>query len=102
MLRGQTTESIVARGHDKLSTFGLLADASVAELRGYVEQLIGLGLLQQTDDAYPVLKLTAAGVTLLKDEASFPGLTLARHRVKTECRGIGRAPHHARASSSLR
>ena len=93
VLRGQTTESIVARGHDKLSTFGLLADASVAELRGYVEQLIGLGLLHQTDDAYPVLKLTAAGVTLLKDEASFPGLTLARQHVpkKGETRQRSRA-----------
>ena len=30
-----------ARGHDKLSTFGLLPDASVAEVRGYIEQLIG-------------------------------------------------------------
>jgi ATP-dependent DNA helicase RecQ len=52
----------------------------VAELRGYIEQLLGHGLLQQTDDAYPVLALTAAGLALLKDPTSFPGLTLARQR----------------------
>ena len=80
VLRGHASEQVVARGHDKLSTFGLLPDASVAELRGYVEQMIGAGLLQQTDDAYPVLGLTAAGVALLKDEAASPGLTLARQR----------------------
>ena len=80
VLRGHASEQVVARGHDKLSTFNLLAGASVAEVRGYIEQLIGLGLLQQTDDAYPVLALTARGLALLKDESSFPGLALARQR----------------------
>src|SRR4030095_12971950 len=96
-LRGQTTEQIVARQHDTLSTFGLLADASLAEVRGYIEQLIGLGLLQQTDDAYPVLKVTATGITLLKDEASVPGLSLARQRVpkKGETRQRSRAEAEA-------
>ena len=93
VLRGQTNEQVVSRAHDKLSTFGLLPDASVAELRGYIEQLIGLGLLHQTDDAYPVLRVTAQGVQLLKDEGSVPGLALARQRVpkKGEARKRSRA-----------
>ena len=81
VLRGQATEQIVSRGHSGLSTFGLLPEASVAEIRGYIEQLSGFGLLQQTDDTYPVLKLTATGLALLKDETSFPNLTLARQRL---------------------
>ena len=81
VLRGHASEQVVARGHDTLSTFGLLPSASVAEVRGYIEQLAGHGLLQQTDSAYPVLVLTPKGLALLKDEASFPGLTLARQRV---------------------
>jgi ATP-dependent DNA helicase RecQ len=81
VLRGHGSEQVMARRHDKLSTFGLLPQASVAEVRGYIEQLTGLGLLRQTDDAYPVIVLTAKGLELLKDEASFPGLTLARQRV---------------------
>jgi ATP-dependent DNA helicase RecQ len=80
VLRGHASEQVVARGHESLSTFGLLPDASVAELRGYIEQLSGLGLLQQTDDAYPVLGLTAKGVELLKDGDSMPGLALARQK----------------------
>jgi ATP-dependent DNA helicase RecQ len=93
VLRGQSSEQIVSRAHDKLSTFGLLPEASVAELRGYIEQLIGLGLLHQTDDAYPVLRVAAQGVQLLKDEKSFPGLALARQRVpaKGETRKRSRA-----------
>jgi ATP-dependent DNA helicase RecQ len=71
----------------------LLADASLAEVRGYIEQLIGLGLLYQTDDAYPVLRVTADGVKLLKDEHSTPGLALARQRMpkKGEVRVRSRA-----------
>ena len=80
VLRGAATEAVVARGHDTLSTFGLLPDASAAELRGYIEQLIGAGLLRQTDDAFPVVALTKEGADLLRDENSRPGLTLARQR----------------------
>jgi ATP-dependent DNA helicase RecQ len=80
VLRGHASEQVLARGHEKLSTFGLLPQASVAEVRGYIEQLTGLGLLRQTDGAYPVLALTMRGLELLKDEASCPGLTLARQR----------------------
>jgi len=80
VLRGHASDQVTVRRHDKLSTFGLLPEASVAEVRGYIEQLAGLGLLQQTGDEYPVLALTSKGIELLKDEASCPDLTLARQR----------------------
>jgi ATP-dependent DNA helicase RecQ len=80
VLRGSSTEGVVARGHDALSTFGLLSDASPAEIRGYIEQLTGLELLRQSDDGFPVLMLTRQGTDLLRDEHSCPGLTLARQR----------------------
>jgi ATP-dependent DNA helicase RecQ len=80
VLRGQAAEQVLARDHDKLSTFGLLKEASIAEVRGYIEQLVGLGLLHQTDGAYPVLVLSSKGLELLRDESSAPGLTLARQR----------------------
>ena len=80
VLRGHASDQVISRGHAELSTFGLLPAASVAEVRGYIEQLIGLGLLQQVGEEYPVLALTTAGVTLLKDDTSFPNLTLARQK----------------------
>jgi ATP-dependent DNA helicase RecQ len=80
VLRGHASEAVTSRGHETLSTFNLLPDAPVAEVRGYIEQLIGLGLLQQVGDEYPVLALTANGVELLKDAGSCPGLKLARQR----------------------
>jgi ATP-dependent DNA helicase RecQ len=80
VLRGSDAEGIRARGHDTLSTFGLLKDATTDEVRGYIDQLLAHGLLQQTDDAYPVLQLTATGAALLKDAATMPDLSLARQR----------------------
>jgi ATP-dependent DNA helicase RecQ len=80
VLRGSATEQVAARRHDGLTTFGLLKDCTVPEVRGYIEQLVAHGLLRQTDDAYPVLALTPPGVALLKDPAAAPGLTLARQR----------------------
>ncbi len=80
VLRGHASEQVLARGHEKLSTFGLLPQASAAEVRGYIQQLRAFGLLRATDDVYAVLTLTAKGLELLKDEASCPKLTLARQR----------------------
>ena len=46
VLRGHASEQVVARRHQTLSTFGLLPEVSVAEVRGYIEQLVGLDLLR--------------------------------------------------------
>jgi ATP-dependent DNA helicase RecQ len=66
VLTGRATEKVVASGHDALSTFGLLKEETTAAIRGYIEQLIGGGLLARDGDPYPVLRLTAAGATLLR------------------------------------
>ncbi len=91
VLRGSESEQIAARGHAALSTFGLLRDASMDEVRGYIDQLLAGGLLQQTDDNYPVLQLTPGGVALLKDPGAANGLTLARQRRALKGRAAPRA-----------
>jgi ATP-dependent DNA helicase RecQ len=78
VLRGRETDMVTGRGHQHLSVFGLLRDASADELRGYVDQLMARGLLRQTDDQYPVIQLTNEGVQLLKDPGAIPDLALAR------------------------
>ena len=80
VLRGHASDQVTARQHHTLSTFGLLSSASVAEVRGYIDQLVGQRFLRVSGDEYPVLTLTAKGLELLKNEASHPGLTLARQR----------------------
>ena len=95
VLRGATGESVTSRGHDTLSVFGLLNDQSVDDVRGYIDQLLGRGLLQQTGDQYPVLALTDDGVALLKDAGAAPGLTLARQRRPES----GRGPRRSKAET---
>lgn len=86
VLCGKTTDAVKLRTHDRLSTFGLLAGQSLAEAKGYIEQLTAHALLRQEGDQFPVLALTPAGATLLKDETSLPALRLARQRRPTKHR----------------
>jgi ATP-dependent DNA helicase RecQ len=80
VLCGSDSEQVSARRHHELSTFGLLKDSPVAEVRGYIEQLIAHGALRQTDDGFPVVALTALGIEILKEAARAGDLTLARQR----------------------
>jgi ATP-dependent DNA helicase RecQ len=96
VLRGHASEQVLARGHEGLSTFGLLADVPVSEVRGYIEQLIGAELLRQTGEEYLVLALTPKGLELLKDAAACPGLALVRQcRTRDELRPKSRAEAEA-------
>ena len=44
VLRGEESEKIIRRGHDQLSTYGLLKDCSQAQSNDWTYQLINLGL----------------------------------------------------------
>jgi ATP-dependent DNA helicase RecQ len=70
VLLGRATEKIVAAGHDRLTTFGLLKDEPAAAIRGYIEQLVSEGLLAREGDPYPVLRLTSAGAALMKGQGT--------------------------------
>ncbi len=79
VLCGSESEQVTARRHHELTTFGLLKDAPLPEVRGYIEQLIAQGFLRQTDDQFPVIALTNDGVRLLKNAAAAP-VALSRQR----------------------
>jgi ATP-dependent DNA helicase RecQ len=91
VLRGNESEQVLARGHAQLTTFGLLREASIDEVRGYIDQLLAHGLLRQTDDNYPVLQLTPLGVGLMKDPEAVPDLSLSRQRRPERGRAAPRA-----------
>jgi ATP-dependent DNA helicase RecQ len=95
VLRGSESDGVASRGHHTLSVFGLLRDATIDELRGYIEQLIAEGFLAQTDGEYPILVMTPAGVALLKDPNAAPGLALARQK-KVE---KGRVPRRSKTET---
>lgn len=66
VLRGENTESIRKWSHDGLSTYGLLRDCHKADVRDWIYQLIGQGLLVQQGDPYPTLSLNAASWEVLR------------------------------------
>jgi ATP-dependent DNA helicase RecQ len=84
VLRGADTERLRQTGHDQLSTHGLLQGHSVAEVRGWIEQLTGSGLLATTGGRYPTLYLTGTGVEVLKGEREVE--LFVTHRAKADSR----------------
>ncbi len=80
VLRGSDSDQVRSRGHHELSVFGLMKDATIDELRGYVDQLLAHGLLQQSGEEYPILQISTEGHALLKDAGAAPDLSLARQK----------------------
>ncbi|MEM7481020.1 MAG: DNA helicase RecQ [Acidobacteriota bacterium] len=78
VLRGRETDKVRAQGHAQVSTFGLLEDASISDLRGFVGQLRDQGFLRSVGDRYPILQLTEEGVALLKGGAPPEDIALFR------------------------
>jgi ATP-dependent DNA helicase RecQ len=68
VLTGKATEKVVAARHHNLSTFGLLKEEAPVAIRGYIEQLVGDGLLARDGDPYPVVRLTPAGAALMRGD----------------------------------
>ncbi|TWT96872.1 ATP-dependent DNA helicase RecQ [Botrimarina colliarenosi] len=69
VLAGSSEERIIASGHDRLSTYGLLKDCRTSDIRGWVEQLVAQGFLVKAGE-YGVLHLTPKGLALLKGEGN--------------------------------
>jgi ATP-dependent DNA helicase RecQ len=91
VLRGSESEQVAARGHGQLSTFGLLRDCSIDEVRGYIDQLLAFGFLQQTDDVFPVLRLTEEGAQVMRSGIAGQEFSLSRQRKPVKGRGAPRA-----------
>jgi len=96
VLVGRASEKVLAAGHHALSTFGLLRQESGAAVRGFIEQLVSEGLLFRDGEPYPVLRLTAAGVQLLKEDGA---CLLYREVQPPPSRARGRGRGRERASS---
>ena len=66
-LRGSKSDKI-REEHRLLKTYGVGADISKTDWLRYLRELVALGYLQVTEDAYPVLKLTSKSEAVLKGQ----------------------------------
>ena len=70
VLTGAAGARIRTLGHERLQAYGVLRDATKAEVRGWIEQLIGQGFAARTDDEYPTVAVTARGAQALGGQAT--------------------------------
>ncbi len=68
ILRGKVTDKVTQFGHERISTFGLGAAFSEAQMRGVLRQLIATGALAVDAQAFNTLKLTEGSRAVLKGE----------------------------------
>ena len=75
VLAGTSTARLGALGHDRIASYGALCDATKAELRGWIDQLVGQGLLARTTGEYPTVALTKQGAQVLRGESAVRSLS---------------------------
>ena len=70
VLRGSRSSKVIDRGHDALSVHGVARDHSSGELRHFIAQLVGRGLLALGSADYPTYRVTQAGRAFLRNGES--------------------------------
>ena len=88
VLRGEATDKVRERGHDRIRTFGVGADLSAATWGGVFRQLVAGGALGVDPEAYNTLYVTERGRTLLKGETP---VTMTREAARPDRPRRGRA-----------
>ncbi len=68
VLRGVKTKAIFDKGHDRLSTFNLMAEYSEIDLRHIITTLIEKGYLERTAGEYPLVKWTPLSRSVVRGE----------------------------------
>jgi ATP-dependent DNA helicase RecQ len=79
VLMGSKEQRILKNGHDRLSTYGLLADQDKRVVRGWTEQLVGQGYLQKSGE-YNLLQITEKGWRVLRGQETPRLLKPAKRR----------------------
>ena len=68
ILRGSSRADLIARGFDRIKTYGAGRDLSAPEWKAYLGQMLQLGLFEIAYDEGNRLKLTSAGSRVLRGE----------------------------------
>ncbi len=80
VLRGEESDNVRRRGHDQLTTFGLLKGESKVDVRDWVYQLLGQKVLMQVGAEYPLLHLNEASWEVMRGQRPVRLVRLVRRR----------------------
>ena len=76
VLTGSASDKVVSRGLDRLKSYNLLGDYRTKQVIAMLHRLIESGLVQQVnigdDPRFKLVRLTAAGVKVMKGQAPAP------------------------------
>ncbi|MFZ5476882.1 MAG: RecQ family ATP-dependent DNA helicase [Myxococcota bacterium] len=99
VLRGASIARIRERGHDQLSTWGLLKHVDKDTLVSLIDQLVDAGALVRDGGEYPVVRLAAPAGPILKGtqpvrlvRVRAPEVLAATDRKRRRAQGIALAP----------
>lgn len=109
VLRGSTAAKVNQRGHDRLSTYGLLKDIDKDTLVSLVDQLVDLGALVREPGEFPVLRLAEPAGPILKGTVPVRFLRVrasevlvATDRKRRRAQGVALSPPEQRIFDDLR
>jgi len=71
ILRGAETQKLIDRGHQQLSVYGIGKSRTQDEWRLLARALLHQGVIEESGDSYPVLRLNESSRALLKSERRF-------------------------------
>jgi ATP-dependent DNA helicase RecQ len=80
VLRGDETDAVRKWKHEQLTTYGLLMGQSKPDIRDWIYQLIGQGVLVQSTGEYPVLKLNDASWEVMRGQRDVRLVQLVRRK----------------------
>ena len=73
VLKGSSTKRLRSLGFDRLSTYGLMKERTLPEIKDLINQLIAEDYLALTGGEYPVVKLRSKAVLVLKEHQKVKG-----------------------------
>ena len=68
VLRGSRNQILLGRGHDQLSTYGLMHELPENEVRYYIDTLIQMNLLEKSEGDYSILKWNEASQAVIQGQ----------------------------------
>lgn len=69
VLLGSSDKRISELGFDELSTYGLMKERTRPEIKNLIRRFVAAGYLEEEGGKYPVVKLSAAGYSVLRGQA---------------------------------
>jgi ATP-dependent DNA helicase RecQ len=101
ILRGARNERVLSRGHDTLSVYGIGKQHTLDEWRSVARALLHQGLIDETQDGYPVLSLNAQSGPVLRQEF-IVRIAAPAKRTRTNAGSSATAPAGAGAGAGSR